>query len=155
MACGASVVFVSPQVFSDGTQPTRWLPLKNKGTLPMLMSWLYHKDEWAKRHPVFDGLPSGGMMNYAFYREIIPDAAFVGQDPPLQAIAGANNVSFDYASGLTVAEYQLGAGRLPAQHAAVAREPRPRPAGRTPAAQHAPLRRARLEGTCCTAARGV
>jgi hypothetical protein len=112
MACGASVVFVSPQAFSDGTQPTRWLPLKNKGTLSVLMGWLYHKDEWAKRHPVFDGLPSGGMMEYAFYREIIPDAVFAGQDPPLQAIAGANNVSFDYASGLTVAEYQLGAGRF-------------------------------------------
>ena len=76
------------------------------------MSWLYHKDEWAKRHPVFAGLPSGGMMDYAVYREIIPDLAFAGQDPPQQAIAGANNVSFDYSSGLTVAEYRLGAGQF-------------------------------------------
>ncbi len=112
IARGASVVFVSPQVFTEGNQPTRWLPLKNKGTLPALASWLYHKDEWSKRHPVFAGLPSGGMMDYAVYREIIPDLAFAGQDPPQQAIAGANNVSFDYSSGLTVAEYRLGAGQF-------------------------------------------
>ena len=76
------------------------------------MGWLYHKDEWAKTHPVFDGLPCGGMMDYAFYREIIPDAVFTGQDPPAQAIAGANNASFDYSSGLMLAEYRLGAGRF-------------------------------------------
>ncbi len=52
------------------------------------------------------------MMDYAVYREIIPDLAFAGQDPPQQAIAGANNVSFDYSSGLTVAEYRLGAGQF-------------------------------------------
>jgi hypothetical protein len=111
-ACGASVVFLSPHVFRHENDPTRWLPLQNKGTLPALRVWLYHKDDWAKHHPVFAGLPSGGMLDYAFYREIIPDGAFVGQDPPEQAIAGANDVSFDYASGLTVAEYRLGAGRL-------------------------------------------
>jgi hypothetical protein len=111
-ACGDSVVFLSPQVFRHENNPTRWLPLQNKGTLPTLRSWLYHQDQWAKHHPVFAGLPSGGMMDYAFYREIIPDAAFSGQDPPEQAIAGANDASFDYASGLTVAEYRLGAGRF-------------------------------------------
>ena len=77
-----------------------------------LMGWLYHKDEWAKAHPVFDGLPSGGLMDYAFYREIIPDWVFAGQDAPAQAIAGASNASFDYSSGLMLAEYRLGAGRF-------------------------------------------
>jgi hypothetical protein len=112
IACGASAVFLSPQVFRQENDATRWLPLKNKGTLPALRVWLYHKDDWAKQHPVFAGLPSGGMMDYAFYREIIPDAAFVGQDPPELAIAGSHDVSFDYASGLTVAEHRLGAGRF-------------------------------------------
>ena len=44
--------------------------------------------------------------------EIIPDMAFVGQEPPDAAIAGACDVSFDYASGLNVAEYRLGTGRF-------------------------------------------
>ena len=109
---GSSVVFLAPQVFREGDQPTRWLPLQNKGSLPALQTWLYHKDDWAKRHPVFAGLPAGGMLDYAVYRELIPDLAFVGQDPPYAAIAGANNVSFDYSSGLNLAEYHLGAGRF-------------------------------------------
>jgi len=109
---GAAAVFLTPEVFQKGDQPLGWLPLQNKGSLTKLMGWLYHKDEWAKAHPVFDGLPSGGLMDYAFYREIIPDAVFTGQDAPARAIAGANNASFDYSSGLMVAEYRLGAGRF-------------------------------------------
>lgn len=112
IARGSSAVFLSPNVFRRGDDPTGWLPLENKGTVATLMGWLYHKDEWAKNHPIFDGLPSGGIMDYAFYREIIPDAVFTGQSPPAQAIAGANNVSFDYSSGLMLAEHRLGAGRF-------------------------------------------
>ena len=51
-------------------------------------------------------------MDYAFYRQIIPDAVFSGLPPPAQAIAGANNASFDYSSGLMLAEYRLGEGRF-------------------------------------------
>ena len=112
IARGSSVVFLSPSVFRRGDNPTGWLPLKKKGSLSKLMGWLYHKDEWAKTHPVFEGLPSGGIMDYAFYREIIPELVFAGQDPPAEAIAGANNASFDYSSGLMLAEYRLGAGRF-------------------------------------------
>jgi len=112
IARGASVVFLSPSVFKRDDNPTGWLPMENKGTLSTLMGWLYHKDEWAKKHPVFDGLPSGGMMDYAFYRQIIPDAVFAGLQPPAHAIAGANNASFDYSSGLMLAEYRLGEGRF-------------------------------------------
>jgi len=109
---GAAAVFLTPEVFQKGDQPLGWLPLQNKGSLARLRGWLYHKDEWAKSHPIFDGLPSGGMMEYAFYREIIPDVVFAGQDPPAQAIAGANDASFDYSSGLMLAEYRHGAGRF-------------------------------------------
>jgi hypothetical protein len=108
---GAAAVFLTPEVFQKGDEPLGWLPLNNKGSLARLRGWLYHKDEWAKAHAVFDGLPSGGMMEYAFYREIIPDVVFAGQDPPAEAIAGANDASFDYSSGLMLAEYQHGAGR--------------------------------------------
>ncbi len=112
IARGASVVFLSPSVFKRDDDPVGWLPLRHKGSLSTLMGWLYHKDEWAKRHPVFDGLPCGGMMDYAFYRQIIPDAVFSGLQPPTQAIAGANNASFDYSSGLMLAEYRFGEGRF-------------------------------------------
>jgi hypothetical protein len=112
VACGSTVVFLSPQVFAQEKNNVAWLPLKNKGALAELPSWLYHKDEWSKRHPVFDGLPAPGLMDYTFYREIIPSLALVGQDPPQEAVAGGINVSCGYNSGLFVAVYPFGAGKF-------------------------------------------
>jgi len=109
---GATAVFLSPDVLNKGDQPLGWLPLASKGTATPIRGWLYLKDEWAKRHPIFDGLPSGGLMDYTFYREIIPDTVLVGQDPPAEAVAGAIKASQDYSSGLMLAVYESGAGRL-------------------------------------------
>ena len=109
---GSSVVFLSPEVFAQGDRPTAWLPLARKGTVSPIRGWLYLKDEWAKRHPIFEGMPSGGLMDYAYYREIIPDAVWVGQDPPAEAVAGAIKASQDYSSGLMVAVHNLGEGRF-------------------------------------------
>jgi hypothetical protein len=112
IARGSTVVFLSPEVFANGNQPAAWVPLAKKGSVTALPSWLYHKDEWAKNHPIFDGLPAGGLMDYTFYREIIPDAAWVGQDPPAEVVAGAINTSIDYSAGLLVSVHALGAGRF-------------------------------------------
>jgi hypothetical protein len=109
---GATVVFLSPDVLRKGDQPLGWLPLANKGTATPIRGWLYLKDEWAKRHPIFDGLPAGGLMDYTFYREIIPDTVLAGQDPPAEAVAGAIKASQDYSSGLMLAVYESGAGRF-------------------------------------------
>ncbi len=64
-----------------------FLPLANMGALVPVVGWLYLKDEWAKRHRIFDGLPSGGLMDYTYYREILPDLLFLGQDEPPQEVA--------------------------------------------------------------------
>jgi len=109
---GATAVFLSPEVLKKGDQALGWLPLANPGTASPIHGWLYLKDEWAKRHPIFDGLPSGGLMDYTFYREIIPDVVFSGQDPPAEAVAGAIKASQDYSSGLMLAVHKLGAGRI-------------------------------------------
>lgn len=109
---GSSVVFLSPGVFRQGDDALASLPVKNKGTLAGLNGWLYHKDEWAKPHPVFEGLQAGGMMDYGLYRDIIPDLVFSGVEDPAEAIAGANNVSCDYTSGLMLAIYRHGEGRF-------------------------------------------
>lgn len=112
IARGSAAVFLTPHLFAKGDQPTAFLPLARKGTLSVLPNWLYHKDEWCKRHPIFDGLPAPGLMDYTYYREIIPDFAWVGQDDPEEAVAGAINASQGYSSGLFVAVHRLGAGRL-------------------------------------------
>ncbi len=110
VARGAGAVFLTPSVLATKDDPVGRLPLARKGALAGLPSWLYHKDEWAKAHPIFEGLPAGGLMDYTYYRELIPDAAFVDIEPPEEAVAGAINAAIGYSSGLFTAVYGFGAG---------------------------------------------
>ena len=112
VARGATAIFLSPDVFARGEDLLGWLPLENRGQPTSIWSWLYLKDEWAKRHPFFDGLPAGALMDNIFYREIIPDTLWTEQDAPLEAVCGAIKASQDYASGLMLCVHALGAGRL-------------------------------------------
>lgn len=109
---GATAIVLAPECLQDTNRSLVRLPLPTKGVAEPIRGWLYLKDEWAKRHPAFDGLPAGGLMDYAFYREIIPDTVLVGLDPPAEAVAGAIKASQDYASGLMLAVYDYGAGRI-------------------------------------------
>jgi beta-galactosidase len=106
---GATAVFLCPQVFAEGDNPARFLPVP--GTIAPINGWLYLKDEWTRRHPIFAGLPSGGLMDYTYYREIIPDLLFMGLEGG-EAVAGAMKTSQDYSAGLMVAVQPLGAGRI-------------------------------------------
>jgi len=112
IARGSTAVFLCPDVFRRGEDPVGWLPLEQKGALTPIRSWVYLKDEWAKRHPIFDGLPAGGLMDLTFYRELIPDLVWAGQAPPDEVVAGGINASQAYSSGLLVSVYHLGAGRF-------------------------------------------
>ena len=130
IARGSAVVFLDPATLSDGQNATRWAPLKGKGLLAGI-NWVggyYRADMWAKNHPIFAGLPSGGLLDPTCYREILPQHALlrchtVGRgftevevtaelDQPEEAVCGANRLSATYASGLHVAVYRLGAGRF-------------------------------------------
>ena len=116
IARGANAIFLSPDVFNKGKQSLGWLPLVDKGSLAMTSEYtfpsVYPKDEWLKRHPIFDGLPAPGFMDYTFWREIIPDIRYVPQETPDEALAGAIRTSLGYTSELMVAVYRLGAGRF-------------------------------------------
>ena len=115
-------MFLSPEVFHKPAdwyqrpdQPLGWLPLKNKGALSNIANAaaVFPKDEWAKNHPIFDALPCGGLMDHLFYRDIIPDVGFIGQDVPAEVVAGAINAGQgSYASGLLVSVNDLAAGRF-------------------------------------------
>ncbi|NQT38044.1 MAG: glycoside hydrolase family 2 [Planctomycetes bacterium] len=109
---GATAVFLSPDVFKKGDDADGWLPVGDQCSLGEIRGWLYLKDEWAKDHPIFAGLPAGGLMDYRFYREIIPDRLWFDKTPPDEAVAGAIKASQDYSAGLTVAVYRLGEGRV-------------------------------------------
>ena len=84
----------------------------NKGHRVGLPVWVYHKDDWAKNHPIFEGLPAGCIMDHTFYREVISNIGFTGQDVPAEVVVGSINTGCAYHSALMVGVYHLGAGRF-------------------------------------------
>lgn len=117
MAGGATLVFLSGQVFQQSKAAMNWLPLKNKGRCRAFGDWLYHKDCVARRHPVFEGLQGPGVMDWDYYGPVIPGDIFEGQDTPDETIAAAfatGNSQYPrgYGSGLLIAAYKSGQGRL-------------------------------------------
>ncbi len=117
LAQGSTAVFLTLDVFRKGDNPLGWLPLAHKGTMGMVSEYtfpqVYPKDEWVKKHPLLDGQPSGGLMDYAFYRELIPDIRYWGQDLPDEAVAGAFRTSCPgHHSELMLSVYGFGAGRF-------------------------------------------
>ena len=147
MARGSSIVFLDPAVFANtpgadttsvaeqykATQVvgTRWLPLAHKGTITEA-DWVggyYRGARWAKRHPIFDGLPAGGMMDARFYSNIISplilsqdytiytggvlmNPAKAPIDRPSEAVCGSIRTNSEYVSGLHVGVWNFGAGRF-------------------------------------------
>jgi hypothetical protein len=135
IARGSTVVFLTPQAMCDDAEVVPggsigsmlsapdnrnlyWLPLTHKGEWGTLDFWagagLYHRDDWARRHPIFDGLPCGGLMDWTFYRNILPlwGKTLVKINEPDQAICGGINTCYGYSSGVYVGEWHLGAGRF-------------------------------------------
>lgn len=116
-SCVAAGIFLTLDVFKRADHPLGWLPLANKGTLGMASEYtfpqVYPKDEWVKRHPLFEGLPCGGLMDSTFYREIIPDLRYWGQASPEEPVAGAFRTSCPgHHSELMLSVYGLGSGRF-------------------------------------------
>ena len=109
---GSNVIFLQPSIFRDGDDSTALLPLEQRGTFADLPAWLYHVDQWAAEHPIFAGLQSGGLMDYAYYREIIPKTCLVDAETPECTVAAGNDISSNYCSGLMTAIYRKGQGRM-------------------------------------------
>jgi hypothetical protein len=110
IARGSTAIFLTTGTYARGNESTGWLPLKTKGRVSGIARWLYHSDEWAKRHPIFEGLPAGGLLDYDRYRDLIPDVVFMDMEPAADPIAGGINASWGYQSGLILAAYDFGAG---------------------------------------------
>ena len=125
---GARVLFLRPQNslaqvdYSGGAiyMPPRTVLacLSDKPPLPamnfeILPNWLYLKDDWTKRSAFFESLPCGDVSDHIFYRELIPEVTFSAAElVPDEAIAGAFNTSFGYSSGLSIASWNVGSGRV-------------------------------------------
>ncbi len=111
---GGTAIFLAPQAFKKGDETLGWLPLANKGEYKWTQGWAAGRDDFAKAHPIFDGLPANGLMDLTYYRDIIPGNTFNGQDFPSELVAGAFAVGSyqpgGYYSGMHIAVYSLGAG---------------------------------------------
>jgi hypothetical protein len=132
MAAGSTAVFISPSVLKSGNNTTRWLPLVNKGSIqPMdAVAGYYRADRWAKSHPFFAGLPSGGMMDYTYFRNIISNEALSQEytkvaktmytydevssplEYPAETICGATRISHTYCSGIHLGVWPFGEGKF-------------------------------------------
>jgi len=113
---GATAVFLDPRALRKGDDSTFRLPLEKRGRCYDFGDWLYHKECVGKRHPVFDGLQSGGILDWDYYDEVIPHAIFDGQDAPDDTAAAAFAVGYccpgGYASGFLIGSYKVGEGRI-------------------------------------------
>jgi hypothetical protein len=114
---GSTVVFLSGQTFQKSKAAMNWLRVKKKGNCRTFHDWLYHKECVAKRHPVFDGLPHPGIMDWDYYGPVIPREVFEGMDTPTETIAAAFATGYSgyprgYGSSLLIAAYKSGKGRL-------------------------------------------
>jgi hypothetical protein len=127
IARGSTVVFLQPDTLIDPdaarAKPPialRWAPFPSnaKPSVGAVSTWFFRADFWAKEHPIFDGLPSGGIMNYVFYQDVFPKTAkggaraLVGLEPPLEAVSGALDTSSTYSSDLLMTVHTLCAGRF-------------------------------------------
>ena len=108
---GATAVFLCPTVFAKDNRPTALLPVPEQGGLATVDDWLYQNNDWARPHPIFNGLPTG-LLDYQFYREILGNKFFAGQTAPSEIVAGMINTSLGYSSGLTVSVHRVGKGRI-------------------------------------------
>ncbi|MBM3238879.1 hypothetical protein FJZ31_21520 [Candidatus Poribacteria bacterium] len=113
---GSTAIFLTPKAFKRGDKLLGWLPLAKKGSLRWTQGWAAGRDDFAKAHPIFDGLPSKGLLEPIFYRDLIPGETYDGQDMPVELVAGAFAVGSyqpgGYYSGMHIAVYPLGAGRF-------------------------------------------
>ncbi len=115
IARGGVAVFLQPDAFCRGDDRTFWLPLAPKGDCLPFHDWLYHKECVAKRHPVFDGLQTGGILDWDYYDQVIGHAFFTGQDTPDDVVCAAfapctSSAAGGYLSGTMIAAHRLGAG---------------------------------------------
>ena len=113
---GHTAVFLQSKAFALGDDSTHWLPLEKKGVCKTFHDWLYHKDCVAKRHPIFEGLQAGAILDWDYYDQLIGHEIFQGQDTPDETVVAAFAAGYccpgGYDCGVMAGSYKLGAGRL-------------------------------------------
>ena len=78
--------------------------------------WLYHKEIVGKRHPMFAGLPSGGILDWHLYEAVAGPDLFDCAETPDEVIAASFAVGYScrggYNTGIVTAMKRWGKGRF-------------------------------------------
>jgi len=111
LAAGGTVICLSAELYARLAADIDDSP-RDPGEASTLHSWLYLRDDWGRRHPVFAGMQTGGLLDYSVYRDLISDEVFRPGGTDVVAIAGAVKASQGYDSALTMWEGPVGPGRL-------------------------------------------
>jgi len=114
---GASAIVLAPESLKQGEASLGRLPLlSDRLKFTPFHDYLYHKESVAKVHPVFEGLPAAGIMDWDYYGPVIPNSLIIDQDVPEDVAAAAFAVGYTcpggYTSGLIVSTYSLGRGKV-------------------------------------------
>lgn len=113
---GAMAVFLEPAAFRHGDDSTARLPLARRGRCYRFNNWLYHREDVARRHAVFEGLPVPGILDWDYYDQVIAEWLFDGQDAPDEVLVAAFAVGYPgptgNVAGLVLGAYRVGEGRI-------------------------------------------
>ncbi len=115
MADGATALVFCPWELIPSGQQEATLPWGRDIVCASFHDWLYHKDCFSKPHPVFDDLPSPGLMDWEVYGEVVPRHLLRGgapQDVASVAFVVGHPCPGGYLSGVLAGTYQVGRGRL-------------------------------------------
>jgi hypothetical protein len=120
IAGGAHAIFLSPEAFSDGKDPKKWLTICGQppcGDSDWINhDWLYHKDVIAKLHPLTAGLQTK-IMTPDYYGEILAHTAYFREmtapgDAAAVAIRCTDCPPFQVKTGVMLGTYSCQAGKV-------------------------------------------
>ncbi len=117
---GCVAIFLCPESLQRNMDMLYWVPLEMNGMVTKSATWAAGRDDYAQDHPIFDGMPCGGMLDTKYYRDLIPERTFDHQDPaPDEVVSGAIGAGYyvtqdkeGYYSGDHIAIFSFGEGRF-------------------------------------------
>ena len=115
MADGATALVFCPWELIPAGQQETALPWGRDLVCASFHDWLYHKECFAKPHPVFDDLPAPGLLDWEFYGDVVPRHLLRGgtpQDVASVAFVVGYPCPGGYLSGVLAGTYPVGRGRL-------------------------------------------
>ncbi len=117
---GINVICASRFALEKGDEMCYYLPVNEKpDRYPHhkgFTDWLYHKEYIAHRHPYFENLPCGKIMDWEYYMYLISGACyFDGQTPDETVVAcvGPGNINPNgYEGGFNIGSFNVGKGKF-------------------------------------------